>query len=84
MMSFTDMLTIAIKAEIRKLRRDGVCGMSVANLKQVTQLPREAYNAGPNGTNAQFAYHAIFTDVCRNDPTIRKFITDTDIGAPTL
>ncbi len=81
MMSFSDMLAVAIKAEIRKLRRDGVTGMGLENLKQVVRLPKEAYDAGPKGTNAQFAYAAAFRDVCCNDPTIRKFVTD-DLGLP--
>ncbi len=75
MMSFPDMLAVAIKAEIRKLRRDGVCGMSIDNLKQVTQLPKEAYAAGPQGTNAQWVYAEIFGKVCTSDPTIKRFVT---------
>jgi hypothetical protein len=73
MKTFKELLAADIRKTIRLLKSDHVCGMGIENLKQVVRLSRETMEAGPKGTNCQYVFAETFSEVCMNDPFIRKF-----------
>lgn len=51
-----------VKATIRKIKRQGTVGMSLANLRQITPTPK-ATDGAPQGTNAAYVYAQLFDKV---------------------
>lgn len=62
-----------IKAKIVELVREGTCGMSLENLRQVTPPPR-ATDGAPRGTNARWQYFKLFEEICAANRDIDAFI----------
>lgn len=66
---FRTALTAAIEAKIRELKREGVVGMSLANLRQVVRPP----HGGPSGTNAQWVYAELFQNCVAASKAATRF-----------
>jgi hypothetical protein len=58
---------------IRKLKREGITGMGLENLRKVTPSPK-MMDGAPLGTNSRYYYAEIFKEVCESNAFICRFI----------
>ncbi len=71
--AFRSDIAANVKTTIGKLKRSGTVAMSERNLLQVTPTPRTSQ--GPIGTNAQFVYAQMFSEVIKTLPAkLQQFI----------
>ena len=70
---FVSKLRSNILATIKAARADGTTMMALGQLKQVTPTPSPALKGAPAGTNAQWLYHEMFTEICAGTPAIKQF-----------
>lgn len=63
MTSFEERIVVNVREAIRLAKRQGVVGMSVANLMQTTRPPSASLDGAPLGTNAPYYYREMFRRV---------------------
>ena len=61
--TFEEELGNAIRAMVRQLKKDGICGMGMRNLLMVVKPPSHHLPGAPNGTNARYYYKQMFERV---------------------
>jgi len=64
-MTFTEQLEKNVRRTVRGLKRDGVVGMGLANLRQITPYPSSNLDGAPRGTNAQYFCARLFDEAAR-------------------
>lgn len=67
---FRQVIANNIASTIRSLKKNGVTGIGIECLMQVTATPKLNYNCNPDG------YRVIFEEVARSIPVAKKFLIE--------